>query len=161
MKTSCFTVFQGPGRICIARYAPRGTPPGFRMFKALAPGDWFNKVTEDEYRRRYFGEILAQLDPRQVLTELEALAEGAEPVLLCWEKPPLTAKNWCHRRMVAEWLMDKLSIDVPELVVPGKPPAKPGGAPKAGGAAKPAASPKADAAGGAPGRGQLGLRFKK
>ena len=21
-----------------------------------------------------------------------------KPVLLCWEKPPLTASNWCHRR---------------------------------------------------------------
>jgi hypothetical protein len=31
------------------------------------------------------------------------LAGGAEPVLLCWERPPFTADNWCHRRMVAAW----------------------------------------------------------
>jgi hypothetical protein len=80
MKTSCFAVFKGPGRICIARYAPRGTPAGFRMFKVLAPGEWFNQVPEDEYRRRYFGEILGPLDPRQVVTDLERLAEGEEPV---------------------------------------------------------------------------------
>ena len=152
MRTSCFTVFQGPGRICIARYAPRGTPAGYKMFKALAPGDWFNSVPEEEYRRRYFGEILAPLDPRQVVTELEALAGGAEPVLLCWEKPPLTPKNWCHRRMVAEWLTDKLGIDVPELVLPGGAPPKGGTDPKAG------AAPKAP---GASGRPQLGFSFKK
>jgi hypothetical protein len=157
MKTSCFTVFQGPGRICIARYAPRNTPAGFRMFKALAPGEWFNQVSEEEYRRRYFGEILAPLDPRAVLTELEALAEGAEPVLLCWEKPPLTPKNWCHRRMVAEWLMDTLGVEVPELVVPGRSKPKSDAPPKAGASPKSGAPP----ATAAPGRGQLGLPFKK
>jgi hypothetical protein len=157
MKTSCFTVFQGPGRICIARYAPRGTPAGFRMFKALAPGSWFNKVPEEEYRRRYFGEILGPLDARQVLTELETLAEGAEPVLLCWEKPPLTPKNWCHRTMVAEWLKDQLGIEVPELVLPGGSPRKPGAALKLGVAPNPGAAPEA----GASGRTQLGFPFKK
>jgi hypothetical protein len=134
MKTSCFAVFQGPGRISIARFAPRATPAGFRVFKSLAPGDWFNKVTESEYRRRYFGEILSQLDPNDVVAQLEELAAGAEPVLLCWEKPPLTKDNWCHRRMVAEWLRTSLRLEVPELE---------------------ASSARAS------GRGQLGLPFRK
>jgi hypothetical protein len=117
MKTSCFSVYEGPGRISIARYAPRGTPAGFRIFKALAPGEWFNKVPEAEYRRRYFGEVLGELDPSEVVAQLEDLGGGAEPVLLCWEKPPLTPRNWCHRRMVAEWLKSTLDIEVPELDV--------------------------------------------
>jgi hypothetical protein len=159
MKTSCFTVFHGPGRICIARYAPRGTPAGYRMFEALAPGKWFNTAPEDEYRRLYFGEILGKLDPRQVVADLEDLAGGAEPVLLCWEKPPLTAKNWCHRRMVAEWLQDKLGLDVPELVVPGGSPPK--GAPsKATTETKPEPTGRISKTGAAD-RGQLGLVFKK
>jgi hypothetical protein len=163
MKTSCFHVFQGPGRICIARYAPRGTPAGFRTFKALAPGEWFNKVGEDEYRSLYFGEILGKLDARQVVADLEELAGAAEPVLLCWEKPPLTSKNWCHRRMVAEWLKDKLGVDVPELVLPGGPPPKTGAATKTGAAPKGGAPPNAGPApkAGAPGRVQLGFAFKR
>jgi hypothetical protein len=163
MKTSCFAMFQGPGRICIARYAPRGTPAGFRMFKALAPGSWFNSVSEQEYRRRYFDEILGPLDARQVLTELEMLAEGAEPVLLCWETPPLTPKNWCHRTMVAEWLKEQLGIDVPELVLPGEHVPKQGTAPTLGAAPKLGTAPQAGAApqAVAPGRTQLGFPFKK
>jgi hypothetical protein len=159
MKTSCFAAFQGPGRICIARYAPRGTPAGFRMFKALAPGTWFNSVPEDEYRRLYFGEILARLDPRQVVADLRQLANGAEPVLLCWEKPPLTPKNWCHRRMVAEWLKDNLGVEVPELESCGGSPPSSAGPSKAATAGRPTktdTTPKTTGAG----RVQLGqLRF--
>ena len=70
---------------------------------------------EPEYRNIYFNEILAQLDPQKVVADLEALAGGHEPVLLCFERPPFTPTNWCHRRMVAEWLADKIGLDVPEL----------------------------------------------
>jgi hypothetical protein len=151
MKTSCFALYQGPGRVCIARWAPRGTPAGYRMFAPLAPGAWFNKVPEDEYRRRYFGEILAQLDARAVVADLERLAGGAEPVLLCWERPPFTATNWCHRRMVAEWLKSTIGLEVPELelaapVLTEEPPAPSAPAPKA---AAPA------------GAAQLGLPWRK
>jgi hypothetical protein len=142
MKTSCFATYQGPGRICIARWAPRGTPAGYRMYRPLAPGPWFNSVPEPEYRRRYLGEILGVLDPRAVIAELGELAGGAEPVLLCWEKPPLTASNWCHRRMVAEWLESTLGLEVPELEATPSPSSK-------------AAPPLGQAA------GQLGLPWKK
>ena len=40
---------RGLGRISIARWAPRKTPAGFRIYKALAPGCWFNKVSRPEY----------------------------------------------------------------------------------------------------------------
>jgi len=53
MKVSSFFDYQGPGRISIARYAPRGTPAGFRVYKPLAPGPWFNSVSRTEYERRY------------------------------------------------------------------------------------------------------------
>jgi hypothetical protein len=35
-----FFTYTGPGRVSIARWAPRDTPAGFRIFKPLAPGDW-------------------------------------------------------------------------------------------------------------------------
>jgi uncharacterized protein YeaO (DUF488 family) len=114
MKTASFFTYTGPGRVAIARFAPRGTPAGFRMYKPLAPGAWFNSVDYDEYRRRYFAQ-LATLSAEKVLQDLQALANGAEPVLLCYEKPPFTASNWCHRRMAAEWFQTELGIEVAEL----------------------------------------------
>ena len=84
------------------------------MYKPLAPGSWFNSVPEDVYRTLYFDQ-LAKLDARGVLADLTGLAAGAEPVLLCYERPPFTADNWCHRRMAASWLEQALGIDVPEL----------------------------------------------
>ena len=70
----------------------------------------------DPYRHAYFREILGTLDPVRVYAELIALAGGHEPVLLCFERPPLTRDNWCHRRMVAEWFGDQLGLDIPELI---------------------------------------------
>jgi Protein of unknown function, DUF488 len=114
MKTACFKTYTGPGRISIARYAPRDAPAGYRVFKRLAPGKWFNSVNRPEYERLYNLEILGQLDPQEVLDQLIELGGGAEPILLCWEKPPFSVNNWCHRRMVADWFEKKLGISVPE-----------------------------------------------
>jgi len=114
MKTSSFFSYTGPGRISIARFAPRNTPAGFRIYKPLAPGPWFNSVSEEMYRELYFAQ-LAELDPAAVVAQLNELAAGAEPVLLCYEKPPFTPTNWCHRTMVSEWLKTTLGLDVPEI----------------------------------------------
>jgi len=44
MKTASFFAYTGPARISIARFAPRGSPAGFRIYRALAPGPWFNQT---------------------------------------------------------------------------------------------------------------------
>jgi hypothetical protein len=115
VKTACFFEYTGPGRISIARFPPRGTPAGFRVYRALAPGPWFKSVSEAEYRKRYAAQ-LAAVEPRATHDALVELAAGEEPVLLCWErKADLAAgRVFCHRRIVAEWLGDRLGIDVPE-----------------------------------------------
>jgi hypothetical protein len=114
MKTASFFTYTGPGRVSISRYPPRKTPAGFRIFRPLAPGTWFNSVTRPEYERLY-GAQLAELNPREVHDKLVELAAGAEPVLLCWEKPPFDDVNWCHRRLVAAWFERELGVVVPEL----------------------------------------------
>jgi len=116
MKTASFFTFTGPGRVSISRFPPRNTPAGFRIFKPLAPGPWFNSVTRQEYERLY-AEQLALLDPKAVHDKLHELAGGAEPVLLCYEKPPFTETNWCHRRLVAAWFERELRIEVPEFEI--------------------------------------------
>ena len=115
MKTASFFEFSGLGRISIARFPPRGTPAGFRVYRALAPGPWFKSVDQAEYRRRY-GAQLAALDPQSVWDTLHSLSAGAEPVLLCWErKADLAAgRTFCHRRIVAAWLEAELGVVVDE-----------------------------------------------
>jgi hypothetical protein len=116
MKTASFKTYGGPGRISIARFTPRGCPPGYKIFKALAPGPWFNSVSRERYIELYNEEVLRLLDPTDIWERLHKLAGGAEPHLMCWEKPPLDdVKNWCHRRMVATWLEEKLGVSVPEF----------------------------------------------
>ena len=120
MKTASFFTYTGPGRVSIARYAPRGTPAGFRIYKPLAPTQPMLKMAYEPYRDLYFGSILAPLDPQMVVDDLHEFAAGAEPVLLCWERPPfdIARSNWCHRRMVAEWIEDNLGLDVAEYEPP-------------------------------------------
>jgi len=113
MKTASFFTYTGPGRISIARYAPRGTPAGYRQYRALAPDADMLKMNRALYLPRYMA-ILDQLDPLQVWGDLHRLAGDQEPVLLCWERPPFTPTNWCHRRLVADWFQDRLGVAVPE-----------------------------------------------
>jgi len=70
------------------------------------------KMTNGEYRAAY-QEILDRLDPRKVYQEL-----GEDAILLCWEKPG----EFCHRRLVAEWLERELGVEVPEYAEPEKHP---------------------------------------
>jgi hypothetical protein len=62
------------------------------------------------------------LDPQQTWDQLHELAAGAEPVLLCWEQPPFTESNFCHRRMAATWFRRELGEVVDELQQPSKSP---------------------------------------
>jgi hypothetical protein len=101
-------------RIGISRGVPRrGLTAGFRIFRKLAPGPWFNSVGVDEYRRRYFSEILGPLNPQAVAGELLEMAGGRIPVLLCFERPG--RGQWCHRALVAQWLAEATGQAVPEF----------------------------------------------
>jgi hypothetical protein len=115
MKTACFFHYTGPGRISIARFAPRSTPGGFRVYQKLAPHRYMLKLPEEEYRRIFFGEILAGLDAAAVWRELHQMVHPAEPVLLCWEHLHERSQSWCHRTMVAEWFLKELGLRVVEL----------------------------------------------
>ena len=114
MQTSSFFLYAGPGRVSIARFAPRNTPAGFRIYKPLAPGPWFNTASYADYLNLYTAQ-LDLLDPQSVWDQLHVLAGGADPVLLCYEKPPFTSHNFCHRRMVADWFQLTLGKSVTEL----------------------------------------------
>jgi hypothetical protein len=101
-------------RIGTSRGTPRGQPAGFRIYRKLAPGPWFNSVSVAEYDRLYQAEILGKLDARQVWDELHEMSNGKIPVLLCYEQPN-TLPQWCHRALCAEWFANKLGEHVPEF----------------------------------------------
>ena len=99
--------------IGISRGTPRNIGPGYRMYRKLQPGPWFNSVGTDEYRHRYRAEVLDKLDPHTVAAELAERAGGGVPVLCCFERPH--TGTWCHRSLVAEWLAEALGEPVPEF----------------------------------------------
>jgi hypothetical protein len=98
-----------PRLVSIARWAPDGYRGG-RPFKGrhclkLAPPKTLKGLSREEFTRAYQA-ILDQFDPAKVYKHL-----GADAILLCWEPPG----QFCHRRLVAEWLEVHLGIEVREL----------------------------------------------
>lgn len=71
----------------------------------------YNEESFLAYRDAYFAQ-LDQLDPWKVYDDLK------DCVLVCFESPKDLAvgAKFCHRRMVAGWLEEKLGIVVPEKV---------------------------------------------
>lgn len=77
--------------------------------KELAPHVDFMKSPESEYIPLYEKRVLAQQDARQVVNRLAKL--GEKVVLLCYE----SEGEFCHRRLVADWIKRETGISVPEL----------------------------------------------
>lgn len=100
-------------KIGISRGVPRRMAAGYRLYRELAPGAWFNRVSTEEYIRRYQAEILDQLDPHAVAEQLADLTRGAIPVLCCFER--VGGPDWCHRALAAQWLAEALGEPVPEF----------------------------------------------
>lgn len=96
----------------ISTSAPRWFTLPLRTYPQLYPGwDLVGRYkagmqSEVEARELYQSQVLAQLDPQNVWKRL-----GADAILLCWEK----AGKFCHRRLVAHWLEERLGVTVEEL----------------------------------------------
>jgi len=76
----------------------------------LRPKWEFKDDTPDVYTPK-FNEILNNLNPKQVINELAQISNGKDIVLCCHEKQG----DFCHRRLVAEWLEKSENIKVKEL----------------------------------------------
>ncbi len=113
MNTSNYIISgKDPKAVSIAGRAPDYYTG--RQYKKLAPKLWFFKKYKKDgdsefYTAHYYREVLDLLNPEKVYAEL-----GTEAIILCWEKPG----EFCHRRLVAEWLEKSLSITIPELEMP-------------------------------------------
>ncbi len=109
MTTSNFKrAWSHPKAVNIARFPPRNWRG--RNYFALAPEPWMLKLNNIlQYDKVFKEQILGRLAPRKVYEEL-----GEDAVLLCFEAPG----EYCHRRVVAEWLEKSLGVRVSELVIP-------------------------------------------
>lgn len=107
-------------KIGISRGSPRGMAAGYRLYRALAPGAWFNSVSIEEYARRYYDEILRHKSPRAIVEAIEKLADGKTPVLCCYESASQIhhGATFCHRHFAAKWLEDSLGIRIDEVGAP-------------------------------------------
>lgn len=82
-----------------------------REYKKLAPKYWFfqkYKLDGDEefYKIQYQKEVLDKLNPVDVYNDL-----GDNAILLCYE----AVGEFCHRRLVAQWLNKHLGIIIDEI----------------------------------------------
>lgn len=112
IRTSYFAKYKESNGVSIALKSPEWFKG--ESYKALAPswsilGNYQSSLQTKEdqqvYETRYRAEILAKLDPETIATALNG------KVLLCYER----SYDFCHRHIVAQWLKEKLNIDVVEI----------------------------------------------
>lgn len=117
MMTSSFTRYKNrENGVSIAVSTPitfsgPAYPPLYPNITFLA--EYKRTAKEDIYTKAYKEIILSKLDPDEVYHRLE------NSVLLCWEHPG----EFCHRRIVAEWLQNELGVIILEYGM-AKPKAK-------------------------------------
>lgn len=80
------------------------------LYRSLNPKWEFKDDPEPEYKQKYLA-LLSNLDAKKVYDDLMYLSKGKDVVLLCHEKEG----DFCHRRLVAQWLERELNIEVKEL----------------------------------------------
>lgn len=108
MKTSNFKTYKGDLGVSVCIYPPLDYPG--EQFISLAPDrqTFFAKkadeIDEKEYEKQYRERVLSKLDANKVYDMF------SNKVLLCWEP----AGDFCHRRIIADWIKEELDIDVPE-----------------------------------------------
>ena len=100
---------------------------GGAEMKELAPSYsiWSEyQKTHDEqlYRDRFYHENLAKLDPQDIYYKIKELSGNRhgyfsrpDAVLMCYEK----SGDFCHRRIVADWLSVNLKINIYEITKEG------------------------------------------
>jgi len=82
--------------------------PNWKLFENLKS----KKITEDKFIVSY-EEQLDSLNPSIVFADLNSLVSGFEPILMTNG----TKKKFCHRHLVANWLQNKLNIEIEEYKV--------------------------------------------
>ncbi len=117
---SIFTAPRGPGLIAVTRSLPPHLAGRIKRYPALATPRRMSGInTKAAFCRAFFAGVLRDLDPAEEWAQLHELAgPGVEPVIACFERPPWSETNFCHRRLVARWFADRLGEEVLEMEPP-------------------------------------------
>lgn len=68
------------------------------------------------YEQRYRNEVLSIFkDPYVLIDHLNAISEGKDVALCCYEVPT----DFCHRHILAAWITEQTGIEVQEFEKPG------------------------------------------
>lgn len=110
MKTSSFKISgTDPKAVAISRTIPDWYV-GLRCVDLAPPWNMLHLGKTGmikEFTWRYQNEVLVRLNPREVYETLE------DRILVCWEAPG----EFCHRRLVAEWIEADVDVVVDEVTV--------------------------------------------
>ena len=116
-----------------SRGAPKWFIYPYMSWDNVFPSYSMLQMEYDRYRPRYL-ELLNNHGPVKLRGDLEYISEEyakandgeVRPlVLLCYEKLSKGPDQWCHRTLLADWLQQKLNLNVTELGAQLAPPIDP------------------------------------
>ena len=110
------------GIVCITICA--FPPKGFKgpNLAAVAPSksillEYKKDNNQEKYIKRYTEEILCILkEPRYLIDTISYISQGKDVALCCYEK----SGDFCHRHILANFLNEKLNLNITEFVFPEK-----------------------------------------
>jgi hypothetical protein len=101
--------------IGISRGTPRGNPGfAYRVLRSLAPSRRTFAIADRERFEAAYRAQLEEIGAEHILAELERIAGNGAAILLCWERLA-DPSEWCHRRMLADFIERETGQEVPEL----------------------------------------------
>jgi uncharacterized protein (DUF488 family) len=101
--------------VSISRGEPRWRLPfRYRRLQSLAPSDeaWRQK-DQKAFEAAYIRQ-LEEIGVTAILGDLKRIAGDGRAVLLCWERLD-KPDEWCHRRILADWLRERTGIEIREM----------------------------------------------
>ena len=104
--------------IGVSRFPPRDFN-GPNLISIAPTIDILNscKSNHQQYIKRYKTEVLSiQEEQQDFVNRLEFISNGNDVALCCYEEPD----KFCHRHLIAEWLNEKLKLDVQEFKIQKK-----------------------------------------
>jgi hypothetical protein len=113
----------------ISRGVPRWSLPyRYKLVRSLAPGDEAWQMEDEEAFEASYRAQLDELGAETILACLERISEqhcGKPLCLLCWERlDGSDPHEWCHRRVLADYLEQRTGTSILELA-PGDLPRRP------------------------------------
>lgn len=72
-----------------------------------------DKWTYEEYTNMYLNDVLAKVNPQELIQTIQRYSDGKDVALCCYEKP----SDFCHRHILAKWITNNTGIEVKEFGV--------------------------------------------